>query len=78
MRVLLAANAAKRTQVFRIFDQLVSNPLQKGQYQETDTEGRTVQVMVLPSWTITYWTDFFSKEIRIVRIEQSKDLRKRR
>jgi hypothetical protein len=78
MRVLLAANATKRTQLFRAFDQLIIDPLRKGQYEELDVEGRAVQILVLPAWTVTYWTDFFSKEIRIVRIEPNRDIRKRR
>lgn len=78
MRSLLAASGSKRAQLFRMFDQLVRDPLLKGQYEESDEEGRTLQVLVAPAWTITYWTDYFSKEIRIVRIEQNREIRRRR
>lgn len=51
------------------FDRIESLPDAEGDYTEPDDTGRELQVVVLGSLAIAYWTDHAVREVRIVRIE---------
>jgi hypothetical protein len=40
-----------------------------GDYGELDATGRKLQVAVLETVAITYWTDHAAQEVRVIRIE---------
>ena len=59
---------AQRVQVSRFIDSLAGDPTQTGDYEERDETDRNVQIKVLGSFAVAYWSDDAAQEIRIVDI----------
>ena len=66
----LALRANDRRKALYAFEQLRSNPAGKVDFTTTDSTGRTLSIVALRPFLVTYWLDAFVSEIRIVNIER--------
>lgn len=74
-RFALATRAAQRKHLSAFFRTLAEDPYRRGDFQETDANGREMEVTLHGRFLITYWTDHAVKEVRISRIDFVKSLR---
>lgn len=59
----------ERALILNFLERLQSEPFQRGDYQESDSTGRAVEIKVLGKYALTYWADHAAKEIKVTRIE---------
>jgi len=64
---LLQAVDAGRLETF--FSQLAAAPFTRGDYQQTDAQGRRAEVVLHDDWLITFWPDHAAKIVHIVDVE---------
>lgn len=55
--------------VLSFLEGLARNPHAKGDYEEQDEVGRTVQIKVLGHYALTYWADHAVREVKVIKIE---------
>jgi hypothetical protein len=67
---LLACRLRERTQLLKVIEELADNPSRKGDYEAKDKSGRPIEVMLAGQFLISYWSDHFVKELRIIKIER--------
>ncbi len=67
---VLAGPAAQRRTLLAILDGLRGNPTRKPDYFTKDATGRSLSVVGLRPFLITYWLDSFVSEVRIVNIQR--------
>ena len=67
---LLACRTTDRRALVRALHQLAADPYQHGDFAARDYTGRMMQLRVVRGFLITYWTDSFVNELRVVRIER--------
>jgi len=60
-----------RSGLMTFFSALERDPHQRGDYVETDADGRPNQVKIVGRWAVTYWPDHAVKEVRVVRLENA-------
>ena len=58
-----------RDRILRFLEQLGRTPGQRGDYEELDEVGRSVQIKVIGKYALTYWADHAVKEVKVTRIE---------
>ena len=63
------ADEATFAAIERWVQRIEQMPTAGGDYTEHDDTGRELQVAVLSTVAITYWTDHAALEIRVLRIE---------
>jgi hypothetical protein len=76
-RVLVALNflqlpkppPRERALILGFLEQLQSNPNRQGDYQETDSSGRQIQIKIIGKHALTYWADHAVKEVKVTKIE---------
>ena len=59
----------ERSLILAFLEQLQSQPNQQGDYQETDSVGRPIQIKIIGKYALTYWADHAVKEVKVTRIE---------
>ena len=69
LRFLIRQRASDRTLLFRFFDRLAEDPYLAGDFRETDSGGRPIEVAIQGRFIVSYWTDHAVKQVRIVKIE---------
>jgi hypothetical protein len=67
---LLALNSRHRQFLTRALESLANEPLQKGDFEDYDDTGRPIQSKVVGPFVISFWSDHFVKEMRIIKIER--------
>lgn len=72
MRFATAARSEQR-QLVMVLDQVKGTPFKGGDLQESDSQGRTNEILVVNEWIVTYWADHASREMRVVRLERAGD-----
>jgi hypothetical protein len=53
----------------RLFSKLGAQPFSRGDYQERDSSGRTLEVLLQERWLITYWADHATKQVHVIDLE---------
>ena len=69
-RFFNSLRADERRKVLHALDQLKANPKQKHHFGMTDATGRPLSVLALRPFLITYWTDDFALEVRVLDIQR--------
>jgi hypothetical protein len=72
MRLVMAARREQR-QLAVILDGVKAAPFRRGDLQESDSDGREFEILVVGDWIVTYRPDHAVRELRIVRLEQVED-----
>ncbi len=49
----------------------MAEPFRPGDYEESDTHGRPVQIKIVGKYAITFWADHSEKEIKVIKIESA-------
>ena len=62
-------SARSRRQIITFVESLSADPHQLGDYEESDTTGRPIQIKVVSKFALSYWVDHGEKEVRITKIE---------
>jgi hypothetical protein len=62
---------AARRRISSFIDLLSSDPALGGDYQITDPSGRIIEIKVIGSHAITFWTDHAAREIKITDIRSA-------
>lgn len=70
LRSLLSLEKAEIRFIESRLISLGKNPFTAGDFQETNAEGRTVEVLVRGKYMVTFWADHAVKELRVIRLEQ--------
>ncbi len=65
------ARGREKTALSKALDELLRNPYRDADYQECDSNGRPLRVILAGPWAITFWLDHYTKEIRIVTLENA-------
>ena len=58
-----------RDLVLNFLEALARDPYAKGDYEEQDEVGRTVQIRVMGHYALTYWADHAVREVKVMKIE---------
>ncbi|PWU11041.1 MAG: hypothetical protein C5B50_24095 [Verrucomicrobia bacterium] len=66
----VASRSAQRRRLLSALDDLRSNPQREADYLTKDSTDRTLNVVAVRPFLITYWLDAFGLEVRIVDIEE--------
>jgi hypothetical protein len=66
-----AVKSKPRGEIIRFLESLSSDPFQKGDYQDRTPQGREVQVKVIGSHALFYWTDHPVREVKVVDLIQA-------
>ena len=65
----VGANDEELSEITRWMDRIERHPWDRGDYIEWDGDRRELQVVMLRTIAITYWTDDAARKVRVVRIE---------
>ncbi len=66
--LLKAVAAQHRRRIEGYIDSLAGNPFRTGDYAETDSVGRPIQIKILGNFAVAFWADHAVKEIKVVAI----------
>jgi hypothetical protein len=66
--LLKSVAAQDRRRIENFVDSLSGNPFKTGDYTETDTTGRPIQIKILGNLALAFWADHAVKEIKVVAI----------
>jgi hypothetical protein len=66
---LSVCRRAEKVSVARAFDTLAGNPFRSGDYVESDSLGRPVQIMLIGRHAVCYWADHAVKEVKILDLK---------
>ena len=69
-RLLLTLPASDRQALDGAFQALADDPFLVGDYQESDEDGRAMEVLLRGRFLLTYWAAHPGREVRIVRLER--------
>jgi hypothetical protein len=68
IQALRTIRAAPRRQLAAFIDSLAINPFSEGDYAMRDSSGRAVQIKIIGTFAVTFWSDHPVKEIKILDI----------
>ncbi len=68
-QVFLSSSAARRRQLLSHLERLKTDPQRPPDYTTKDSTGRTVSVVALRPYLVTYWLDAYVSEVRILNIQ---------
>ncbi len=69
LHTLLDQRSTARRLLIKHFEALSDDPYRRGNFRETDADGRTVEIALEGRFLIAYWTDHAVKQVRITRLE---------
>jgi len=58
-----------RDLILNFLEALTRDPYAKGDYEERDEVGRTVQIRVVGHYALTSWADHAVREVKVMKIE---------
>ena len=70
VEVMQAARLRDKRALGKVLDASLNNPYREADYLEKDETGRSLSVILVGRWAVTYWLDHFVREIRIVKLEE--------
>ena len=65
---LKSVAARHRREIENFIDSLSGHPFRTGDYAETDSVGRPIQIKILGNFAVAFWADHAVKEIKVVAI----------
>jgi hypothetical protein len=68
MDALRTIRGIQRRQLAAYIDSLATNPVSEGDYAMRDPSGRDIQIKILGTCAVTFWSDHAAKEIKILDI----------
>ena len=66
--LLKSIAAQHRREMENFIDSLAGNPFRTGDYAETDSVGRPIQIKILGNFAVAFWANHAVKEIKVVAI----------
>ncbi len=71
--VLLFDKPGRRERLFllRFLDSLAADPFQEGDFQDTDNDGRVVQIKIIGHYALTFWADHAAQEVRVTQFSEA-------
>ena len=70
VEMMMSARLRDKRVLEKVFNALETNPYRETDYEEKDETGRSLGVILVGRWAVTYWLDHFVREIRIVKLEE--------
>lgn len=67
--MLLAQKASERRLLVKFFQTLADDPYRRGNFRETNLDGRFIEIALQGRFLVAYWSDHAVKQVRIDRIE---------
>lgn len=68
LHFFMARRTSDRQFLIKSFDELAADPYKAGDLQQTDADGRVIEVAIRGRFLIGYWADHAVKEIRLVGV----------
>lgn len=68
MEFLKSIRLKERKLIGQFIERLSTDPFQEGDYSETDSAGRRIEIKVIGQYAVTYWTDSPVNEVKVVAI----------
>ncbi len=65
-------SARDRQRLLSFFDSLSHDPFQRGDYEEYDAVGRSVQIRIIGRYALTFWADHAVRGVKVTRIETAE------
>jgi hypothetical protein len=69
LEFVVGAGKTEMAEVERWINRIERAPHSRGDFEERDVDGRTLEVVALDQVVITYWLDEAVREVRVVQIE---------
>ena len=69
--ILRAIRGNQRTSAVAFIDSLSGEPNKTGDYSEQDGTGRQLEIKVIGSFAITYWSDHAAAEVKVVDVRRA-------
>ena len=71
LEILQMERPAKRDRVLipSFLERLAQDPFQRGDYDERDEAGRSIQIKIVSKYALTYWADHAVKEVKVTKVE---------
>ena len=60
-----------REVILSFLEGLGKDPFQRGDYEERDEVGRTIQIKIISKHALTFWADHAVKEVKVTKIESA-------
>jgi hypothetical protein len=73
VEILASLRRPAQRSLLRMFDDLRKKPFRRGDFQESDADGRVNEVLLVDDWLVTFWTDHATREMRVVRLENANE-----
>ena len=73
LAMLAGGTRPTQRRLLRLLDDLKTNPFRRGDFQESDADGRLNEVLLVDDWLVTFWSDHAAREMRIVRLEKANE-----
>ena len=70
LRLFISVPKRRREELLRIFDQLVADAFQQGDYLQPDDAGRDCQVKRFGIWVVTWWAEHLANKVHIIAVER--------
>ncbi len=69
--ILRTIRGIQRTSVVAFIDSLSGDPNRIGDYSERDETDRHLEIKVIGSFAISYWTDHAAKEVKVLDVRRA-------
>jgi len=70
LHAFLISGRKARTRLLDFIETLASEPMRPGDFIETSSQDRRIDVFLCDSWLVSIWVDHAVKELRIIDIER--------
>jgi len=67
--LLTKPSAQEKQRLLSFLEGLTRDPFQNGDYQETDSTGRPVQIKIIGKFALTFWADHPVNEVKVIQVE---------
>ena len=71
MEALRAIRSAERGRISKFIDSLGKDPSQSGDYAEQDETQRRIEIKVIGTYAITFWSDHAVNEVKVTDIRRA-------
>jgi hypothetical protein len=69
--VLRSIRGIQRASLVAFIGSLTTEPDTRGDYSERDETGRDLEIKVVGSFAVTYWTDHAATEVKVVDVRRA-------
>lgn len=72
-QTLAALKGAERRRLLAAIERIAAEPFRSGDLQQSGSDGRVNEVVLLDEWLVTFWADHAVKEIRVIALERGDE-----